>query len=390
MIPGTPLFRLLPCEASKGAFRGIKLTMNLPLEFRLRWSLFVQAVVGAALLVLSAPYLVQAQSASKSLPPRVDLRPQLVPGQVSRYQIQLQTTTDTRRLGAIQDPQGPSQVVVTWDAIVRLELVHPPQPASAAPAPKPSSSQTRANGKAPVPAPLQIRTVYEKSVATVASDSPDPNEEDIEKQYANLEGRTIEFTLSPDGHVSDVHGLESILEGDQAVQAAQQWVQQISGLTQTPAAVSTGQSWTSQQPATSVPLAGMVWRTSSTYVRNESCRPADPAAGQGAASPPVALAAPQSPSVGTCAVILTRQTVLPEHQLKDPTPEDYRRNGLKTTGTWTGSGESLSYVSLQNGWAVSVTQDGTQQMDFTVTNSTGSSVRYTGTVQTRSRLSLLP
>jgi hypothetical protein len=125
-----------------------------------------------------------------------------------------------------------------------------------------------------------------------------------------------------------------------------------------------------------MPLAGMIWRSNSNYLRNEPCRPAD-------------SAAPSSPD-DLCAVILTRQSVLPQKQLRDPTPEDYRRNGLHTSGRWTGSGQSLSYISLRTHAAVSVTQDSAQQIDFTVTNSSGKSIRYGGTIETHSRVELLP
>jgi len=39
---------------------------------------------------------------------------------------------------------------------------------------------------------------------------------------------------------------------------------------------------------------------------------------------------------------------------------------------------------------VSVTQDSSQQIDFTVTNASGHSIRYAGTIETHSRVALLP
>lgn len=307
-----------------------------------------------------------------------------------RYDMQLQTTTDTKSAGAVQDPQGPSQLVIRWDAMLRLEVLGPAEAAAA-----PSSNASKApppkkSGSMPlVAAPVRIRTTYEKSVATVTSDTPEPQAEDISNQYANLRGRSIEFTLASDGRVSDVHGLEGIVDGEKAIQAAQQWIAQLSSLAQAPQAVTLGQSWSSVQPADSVPLAGVVWRTDSSYVRNEPCRAGDPsaAAPAAAADEPAATAADKK---DLCAVILTRQAVVPQRQLRDPTPEEYRRNGLRTSGSWSGSGENLTLVSLQTGWAVSVAQSGKQEMDFTVTNASGSSVRYAGTLETRSRVSLLP
>jgi hypothetical protein len=334
-------------------------------------------------LAYSAHAGLWAQSSSKSAPPsprpsslRIDLRPKLVPGAVLRYQVQLQTITDTKRSGAVSDPQGPSRLVVTWDATVRLEVLGAAgAPAASSPAPKAVAGKS-AGAESNPSAPMRVRTTYERSVATVKSDSPDPEAEDTEQRYARLQGQVIEFTVGTDGHVSDVHGLEAVLDNDQARKAAEQWMAQVSAPAIARQGVALGQSWNSAQPANSMPLAGMVWRSVSTYLRNESCRPAEPAA------------AP--PSQELCAVILTRQSVLPQKQARDATPDDYRRNGLRTSGHWAGSGESLSYVSLQTHSAVSVTQDSTQQIDFNVTNSSGYTVRFAGTIETHSRVALLP
>jgi hypothetical protein len=332
--------------------------------------LVLASIPAYSLTVLSAP-----QSGPKhSAPTRVDLRPKLVPGEVLVYQIQLQTITNTKRTGAISDPEGPSRLAITWDATVKLEVLGElTQPPTAPPAPKPAPGKSD-GAPAALPAPLRIRTTYEHSAASVKSDSPDPQAEEIEQRYARLEGAAVEFTIGADGHVSDVRGLDNVLENDQVRQAAEQWMLQVSSPAMAPGGVAIGQSWNSAQPAVSMPLAEMVWRSTSTYLRNESCRPAD-------VSPP---------SKESCAVILARQSVLPRKQLHDPTPDEYRRNGLHTSGTWTGSGESLSYVSLEMHVAVSVTQDSSQQIDFTVTNSEGASIRYAGTIDTHSRVELLP
>lgn len=329
----------------------------------------------AAGIILASSSGTGSQPQLKVSPQRVDLRPILSPGEVLRYQIQLQTVTDTKRTGAISDPQGPSRLAVTWDATVKLEILSVTNPPNAlSPAQKSGANKTAA-AKSNAAVPLRIRTTYEHSAASVKSDSPDPQADDIEQSYKRLEGQVIEFTVGTDGHVSDVHGLESIFDDDQVRTAAEQWMTQVSGPAMGAPDVAVGQSWNSAQRATSMPLAGMIWRSNSTYLRNEPCRPTEPA----------------SVSSGElCAVVLTRQSVLPQKQLHDPTPGEYRRNGLRTSGRWSGSGESLSYLSLQAHSAVSVTQDSSQQMDFTVTNSSGESIRYAGTVETHSRVALLP
>ena len=331
----------------------------------------------AATLAYSANARSQAPPATKAPPQRIDLRPKLVPGEVLRYQVQFQTLTDTKRTGAISDPQGPSQLAITWEATIKLEVLATPKlPATTSPASKAAENKQTGTASTAPSIPLRIRTTYEQSAASLKSDSPDPQADDIEQSYKRLEGQMIEFTIGTDGHVSDVHGLEGIIDDDKVRQAAEQWVAQVSGPAVAAAGVALGQSWNSAQPAESMPLAGMIWRSNSTYVRNESCRPAE--------------STPSADAGELCAVIVTRQSVVPRKQLRDPTPEDYRRNGLRTSGTWAGSGESLSYVSLPTHLVVSVTQDSSQQIDFTVTNSSGQSIRYAGKIETHSRVALLP
>jgi hypothetical protein len=351
-------------------------------------------LLSALALAYSPMALAAPQSGAKpAAVPHVELRPKLVPGEVLVYRIQLQTITDTKPTGAVSDPQGPSRLAVTWDATVKLEVLGelaqtpaaPPPPAAKPGAGKPDGGQEARRSSpaaapqaapqaAPLAPPLRIRTTYEHSAASVKGDSPDPQADEIEERYAQLDGRAIEFTVGTDGHVSEVHGLDNVFENDQVRQAAEQWMLQVSSPAMVPGGVAIGQSWNSAQPAVSMPLAEMVWRSNSTYLRNESCRPAD--------------TGPASKE--SCAVILTRQSVLPRKQVHDPTPDDYRRNGLHTAGTWTGSGESLSYVSLETHVAVSVTQDSAQQIDFTVTNAEGASIRYAGNIETHSRVELLP
>ena len=91
-------------------------------------------------------------------------------------------------------------------------------------------------------------------------------------------------------------------------------------------------------------------------------------------------------------VILTELSLVTTRAARDPTPDEYRRNGLRSSGRWTGSGQSLSYVSLQNGWVVSATQTGIEQMDVTVSaaKAGGTSVHYAGTMRTHSSISMVP
>jgi hypothetical protein len=308
------------------------------------------------------------------------LQPKLIPGEVLRYQVEFQTTSDTKSGGAVQDPEGPSHVVIVWDAKIRLEVLSGPAEANATPPAPAAASAKNVTGQNPAAANvLRLRTTYEQSSATVQSDTPDPQSDAIVKQYQQLEGRSIEFTLGADGGVSSVSGLEGILADANTVQAAQQWMSQLSAGPSAPAAgVVPGMTWSSQQLADSLPLAGLAWRTDSTYLRDEPCTPA------------LSSAAAASEPDDTCAVILMSLTLSPSRAKGDATPEEFRRQGLQSSGHWTGSGDSLSYVSLRTGWVVSASQTSTQEMDVNISSALGATVHYGGTVQTHSQISLLP
>src|ERR1700675_3484762 len=76
---------------------------------------------------------------------RVSLSPRFVPGQTFRYEMEFETTTDTKRSGLASDPQGPSSLVVDWNATVRMEVL-------------PADSGVQGGG-------MRLRTTYEKSTA---------------------------------------------------------------------------------------------------------------------------------------------------------------------------------------------------------------------------------
>lgn len=315
------------------------------------------AILLASAIGTPAAQRKQKTAPSVSLLPAV-LQPKLVPGDVLRYQIEFQTTSDTKAGGAVADPEGPSRVVVTWDAQVRLEVLAGPENASGG---------TR-----------RLRATYEHSSATFQSDSPDPQADAVVGQYRQLEGRSIEFALAADGSVTAVSGLDGVISDQSTASAAQQWIAQLSSGGIAPAAgASPGVTWSSQQNADSLPLAGLVWRTDSTYLRNDPC---------GQALPSAAV----SQQDDNCAVVLTSLTLLPSRSKGDATPEEFRKNGLQSSGHWTGSGDSLSYVSQRTGWVVSASQSSTQEMDVNISSKLGSTVHYSGTISTHSQISLLP
>ncbi len=353
---GLPIRDTTPSSLSKMVIRGAIAFMVM---------LLLLSFAGAQ---KKAPEKSQAKSQKNNIatsPPRVSLSPRFSPGQSFRYAMEFETTTATSQSGLAKDPQGPSKLVITWDATILLEVL--PTEASA-------------------PGSIRLRTTYEKSTAHVTSDTFDPAAAATEEQYQKLEGKAVEFTLDASGKVISVSGLPEIVDGEKAVQAAREWIAQLDTGSGAPAGgVTVGQTWSSEQPA-SLPVAGMVWRTESEYLRDEVCHPPNPEAPP-APSSAESAANPEPPE--TCAVILTRLNLLRPKPVRNSTPEEYRKSGVQTAGKWEGSAQSLSYISLRTGLAVSVTQTGTEEMHVTLTTQHNASMRYAGTILSRSQVALV-
>jgi hypothetical protein len=333
-------------------------------------------LLSAALLLISPGAAAQSTPAEKSphsaphknaaASSRVSLAPRFAPGQSFRYEIEFQTTTATSRSGLASDPQGPSSLVVNWSAAVHIEVLA-------------ADSDT--------PGGIRLRTTYEKSSATVSSDTFDPAATETTDQYKNLEGKVIEFTLDSDGKVKHVSGVEGIVDSEKAAQSARDCITQLStSAGAPPGGVSVGQKWSSDQPADSLPIAGLIWHTDSEYLRNEPCHPFNPDAPAAvtAKNPAGNLRAPVD-----CAVILAKLSLIRSRSARALTPPELRRNGVQSTGTWSGTAQSLLYVSLSTGMVVSVTQTGTEEMDVKLTSNHNTSMRYAGTVQSRSQVALV-
>jgi hypothetical protein len=336
----------------------------------------VPVVLCALLLLLSAGAFAQNTDLKKSAPARktnsgagkgrVSLTPRFIPSQTFRYEMEFETKTDTQRSGLGTDPQGPTSLVVNWNATVRMEILA---------------------ADASTPGGIRLRTTYEKSDATVSTDSFDPAAAETIDQYRKMEGKVVEFTLDANGKVKSVAGLEGIVDTQKASQSAHDWISQLSASAGAPpGGVIVGQMWASEQPAESLPIAGLVWRTESTYLRNESCRSAR-ADVSSAKSP--SDSATTAPPTMDCAVILATLSLIHGKGSHDETPPDLRKNGVQSEGKWEGSGQSLLYVSLASGMVVSVTQTGSEQMDVKLTSNHNTSMHYAGTITSRSQVSLV-
>ena len=302
---------------------------------------------------------------------RVRFAPKFVPGEVLRYRIESRTTTTGTTTTPIVNPEGGSRSTQAIHMIVRLETLG-----------------VSAAGK------VRFRATYEKSSAESESDALDLAASSSADRYNHLEGRSVEFTMEPDGQFSDFQNVGAAAAGQPVLgqpAPGQPAIDPVLALLQGAVSdgtfpqkgVAIGEKWTSEQPIPGALLSGLTRRTESSYLRNEPC-------GSSAGSQASAVQPGQHPD--DCAVILTHFEILRRGSThSDATPDDYRRNGLRTSGTWTGSGESLDSISLSSGLLVSSTDTNTQEMDYKITSaSSGSSIHHVGKVQSQSEVTLIP
>jgi hypothetical protein len=319
-------------------------------------------------LALAAIFLRLAPLAIADRAPRVHLLPKFTSGLSLRYQIDTRMNTSGKTTAPIVNPEGASVFKQTSSLLIRLDVLDV----------KPAAAGAMA--------PVRLRATYEKSSAVAESDAYDPQAAALRDQYERLEGRSMEFTLEPDGKITNVTGLDEMISNPTAAQTVRTWMSGLSSGAGFPKqGVTVGQKWSNEQPLTGTPLSGLIWHTESTYLRNETCPATGALATSGAPTLPPAV------EPGMCAVILTRFEIIHRKSRGDQTPEDYLRNGLRTTGTWTGTGQSLNSISLVSGFVVSSTQSSTQDMDFEITSArSGSRMQYKGRIEGESDISLLP
>jgi hypothetical protein len=316
-----------------------------------RFSSFI-SVIGMALLVLDVPF---ANAAGE----RVRFAPKFVSGETFYYQIETRSTTTGKSTTPIEDPEGESKLSQTISLFVRLDV-------------------TGVSQGLPGAAQVRFRATFEKSSARSESDAFDPDAPSLEAQYARIEGQSTEFTLQPNGQLVDLNGLTNVFPNLSETDAVLSWAQALATGGRFPhEGIAIGQKWTNERPLEGSPLSGLLWRTESTYSRDDVCsQSGDVRANQ----PPG--------SASDCAVILTHFDILHRSSNQpSATPEEYRRNGLRTSGRWTGSGENLETISLATGFLESSTQTSTQNMDYQIESvATGSRIHRVSRVENQSEI----
>lgn len=167
----------------------------------------------------------------------------------------------------------------------------------------------------------------------------------------------VKFVIAGDGQVQKAEGLDDV--APEMRLAWEFWISRFAfGWTLPADGARPGDKWKTEQAEKSpTPIANLVWESETTYVGNDKC-------------PLIASE--------TCASFLTRATLKQKSSTKDATPEDYRLNQLRTSGTVKGTDEIITYISLKSGLVMRATEETQQSMDVTIVKTDGTNgVHYT-------------
>ena len=296
---------------------------------------------------------------------RAPFAPKIVAGETLRYQIDSRTSATGKTTTPVVNPEGSSRSNQVIHLLIRLDVLGAP------------SSFAAGSGAA------LFRATFEKSSAEAESDAFDPSSPSLAERYARMEGRSVEFTLEPDRQITGLKDVNQVFLDRSVAQSLISWLGALSPGAGIPRkGVKIGERWKTERPVQGQPLADLILHTESSYLRDEACNWAAPTS-----AGPKNLAA----SALDCAVILTRFSISRRGAAHaDATPDEYRRNGLRTSGSWTSSGEALDSISLATGVVVNSTQTSTQDVDYEILNiSNGSSIHEQGHAQTQSDITLV-
>ena len=273
----------------------------------------------------------------------VKLIPNLQPSQKVDYLIRYQSEKNVKTEGSFVAPMAPSSAQTDSRALLQVEVLDV----------QPMGNTLALHAKA------RFLDLDSSDLQKKAGDKkPGDKKSDSEKQPIDSQDKAIEFTISPEGLVEKVQGLDAFLPEQQ--QAWQEWVARFALAWTFPKdGVKLGGKWKSEQAEkAAAPIAGLNWERESTYAGNEPCQ-ATLLSGTGEAS---RSAAPSD----TCAVVLTTATLKQKSSAEDATPEDFKRHALHTEGTARGRNEIIAYISLQTGLLVRATETANQSMDVVV------------------------
>ncbi len=292
----------------------------------------------------------------------VTLLPKLQVGQTITYLIRYRSDKNIKTESNVAAPMAPSEAQMDAHGLLQIDILNVQQ----------EGARTT----------VHARGQFLNLDSGVWLKKPGDKKPNWDVQRMDPEGKSIEFTISSNGSVEKVIGLDSLFPEQQ--QAWQEWVARFALAWTLPAeGVKTGEKWKSEQTVQAgAPIAGLIWARESAYVRNEPCH-----ANQ------LSLLGELSPSSGpadTCAVLLTTATIKQKSPAKDATPEDFKLHELKTMGTAKGRNETITYISLTTGLMLRATEEANQYMDVIVAMADGSNrVHYNVDAKSHSEVLLV-
>jgi hypothetical protein len=293
---------------------------------------------------------------------RVTLLPNLQAGQTITYLIRYRSDKNIKTESNVVAPMAPSEAQMDAHGLLQIDILNVQQ----------EGAKTT----------VQARGQFLNLDSGVWLKKPGDKKPNWDVQRMDPEGKSIEFTISSNGSVEKVIGLDSLFPEQQ--QAWQEWVARFALAWTLPAeGVKTGEKWKSEQTVQAgAPIAGLIWARESAYVRNEPCH-ANQLSLLGELSP-------SSGSADTCAVLLTTATIKQKSPAKDATPEDFKLHELKTMGTAKGTNETITYISLTTGLVLRATEEANQYMDVIVAMADGSNrVHYNVDAKSHSEVLLV-
>jgi len=292
----------------------------------------------------------------------VHLLPKLQPGQTITYLIRFQSDKTVKTESKVVAPMAPNATQIDAHGLLLVEVL-----------------DVRETGARPM---IHARGQFLTLDSGVWLKKPGDKKPDWDRQRVDPHGKSIEFSISPDGSVSEVKGLDSLFPEQQ--QAWQQWVARFAlAWTLPPNGMQPGDKWKSDQAEQAgAPIAGLNWARESVYVRDEPCHASQ-----------VSLTGDVSASTDppdTCAVLLTTAKLKQNSSSKDATPEDFKLHELRTMGTAKGTNEIITYISLNSGLLVRATEETSQFMDVVVAQADGSNrVHYNVDAKSHSEVLLV-
>jgi len=293
---------------------------------------------------------------------RINLLPRLQPGQTITYLIRFQSDKTVKTESKVVAPMAPNAAQIDAHGLLRVEILDVQQ----------AGSKTA----------IHARGRFLTLDSGVWLKKPGDKKPNWDKQRVDPSGKSIDFTISPDGSVNEVKGLDTLFPEQQ--QAWQQWVARFALAWTLPAdRMKLGEKWKSEQAEQAgAPIAGLHWARESSYVRDEPCQASQ-----------VSIMGDVSASSGppdTCAVLLTTATLKQKSSSKDATPEDFKLHELRTMGTAKGAGEIITYISLKSGLVVRATEETSQFMDVMVAKADASNrVHYNVDAKSHSEVLLV-